>query len=127
MLLYATEIVCDAEILFPLIQLHVAIGTENVTNGWRAHAKLRLCSYMHETVNHCGYFVRPGTGSSTQLIESVWNRLRFEVVRHARNVGSNLPKWLAVRWWRSLYTHPQLGAANDLFETFETRCQCLFL
>jgi hypothetical protein len=64
-------------------------------------------------------FVDPVTATHTQTIESVWNRLRWEVVRTARSVSlTSLPKWLATRWWRSLHWHPTKGLVRDIFECY---------
>jgi hypothetical protein len=116
----------DRASLWPLIEKHIAPGTTVISDGWRAYRGLETMGlpgpyrmYTHLWVNHEENFVDPITGAHTQTIESVWNRLRWEIIRTARSVRlHNLPKWLAVRWWRSQFQHPTKGPQKEIFERF---------
>jgi hypothetical protein len=97
----------------------VEVGTVICTDEWKAYKNIEQYGYpLHLTVNHQHNFIDPDTGGHTQLIECLWNRLRFKIIRQARGVGNNLPHWLAEAWWRSLHTHPKRGPSKDLFEEY---------
>ncbi|CAH0722178.1 unnamed protein product, partial [Brenthis ino] len=72
--------------LFPLIQKHIAPGTEIWTDCWKAYeglADIPGKNYTHKTVNHSsmgvGRFVEPTSGVNTQAIEGSWKHLKYEV------------------------------------------------
>ena len=73
---YRLEICQDncrsADTLIPLIQKHVAEGTEIHTDLWKGYLNLSNFGYTHLTVNHSQHFVGLDTGAYTQNIVSSW-------------------------------------------------------
>lgn len=64
----------DAATLIPIIEEHVAPGTEIRTDMWKAYTRLPEHGYIHKVVNHSdpeNHFVSP-EGVHTQRIESSW-------------------------------------------------------
>ena len=62
--------------LIPLICKHILPGTTIISDEWRAYSCLDILGFPHLTVNHSEHFTDPSTGASTNLIESIWSRLR---------------------------------------------------
>ena len=62
--------------LIPLIYEHILPGTTIISDEWRAYSCLAILGYNHLTVNHSDHFVDPSTGACTNLIESIWAKLR---------------------------------------------------
>jgi hypothetical protein len=84
----------DRKTLLPLIQRHVAEGSEIHMDCWADYNGLSELGYKHLTVNYEQFYVDPDTGAHTQNVESFWSRIRFRLVRYMRHhLGSN-PKLL---------------------------------
>ena len=62
--------------LIPLICEHILPGTTVISDEWRAYSCLDILGYNHLTVNHSEHFIDPSTGACTNLIESIWAKLR---------------------------------------------------
>ena len=62
--------------LIPLICEHILPGTTVISDEWRAYSCLEILGYQHITVNHSEHFIDPSTGACTNLIESIWSKLR---------------------------------------------------
>ena len=73
-LVVCPENVRDAATLIPIIQEHVAVGTEIRTDMWRAYSSLNENGYVHKVVNHSDPEHRFVTteGVHTQRIEANW-------------------------------------------------------
>ncbi|XP_047521980.1 uncharacterized protein LOC125060908 [Pieris napi] len=68
----------SAEVLVPLIQKHVEVGTTIHTDFWRAYDCLSEHGYLHKKVNHSNPdnpFVAED-GTHTQRIESQWRAVK---------------------------------------------------
>ena len=62
----------DAKTLIPIIVKNVRIGSEIISDEWRAYYSINEHGFKHYTVNHSENFVNPKTGKHTQLIECLW-------------------------------------------------------
>ncbi len=92
----------DAATLLPIIQAHVAPGTEVHSDQWPAYNQVSSLSNVstHNTVNHSVTFVDPTTGTHTQNIESYWNRCKTKLKRMKGCHANQLPSYLDEFMWR---------------------------
>jgi transposase-like protein len=65
----------DAATLVPIIERHVHPGTMIYSDGWAAYRGLQEAGYQHQTVIHDRNFVDPDTGTHTQTIEGMCERV----------------------------------------------------
>jgi len=73
------------ETLIPIIKQHVPIDTIVKTDQFKTYDKLDE-DYLHLNVNHKQHFVDPTTTVNTQMIESLWSRVKkFFKVRNGTN------------------------------------------
>ncbi|KAG0423912.1 hypothetical protein DMUE_6120, partial [Dictyocoela muelleri] len=85
-----------AETLLPIINSIVRDGTIIWSDQWPAYRNIseRL---SHETVNHRLYFVDPQTGTNTQHVESLWNKLKYKLKKmmgvSSRDIQDYLDLW----------------------------------
>ena len=92
----------DAGTLLPIIQAHVAPGTEIHSDQWEAYngvADLPNVS-THSAVNHTYNFVDPITGTHTQNVESYWNRIKTKLKRMKGCTATQLPSYLDEFLWK---------------------------
>jgi len=112
---YRLEICPDncrsADTLIPLIQKHVAEGTEIHTDLWKGYLNLSNFGYTHLTVNHSQHFVDPDTGAYTQNIEFSWRSMRRRLSRGG--VKDNLDLHLCEFLWRKRL----IADRKDLFQS----------
>lgn len=66
----------SAATLLPIILEYVLPGTHIMSDQWRSYACLKELGYIHTTVNHKLHFRDPETGTSTNIVESMWAHLR---------------------------------------------------
>lgn len=71
--------------LIPLIAHHVRIGSNIISDEWRAYRSLPALGYNHMTVNHSRWYVDPQTGAHTQHIERAWRSIKEQVWRQRGN------------------------------------------
>ena len=59
-----------------------------MTDGWRGNIGIdEKNDYKHLTVNHKIFFVDPGTGASTQLVERMWRDVRENMQKMGTKVN----------------------------------------
>ncbi|KAL3105682.1 hypothetical protein niasHT_021565 [Heterodera trifolii] len=70
----------NAATLLPLIEQHIEAGSIIHSDMWRAYGGIpRLPNgYQHFTVNHQQNFIDPVTGTHTQSIESLWQKMKLK-------------------------------------------------
>ena len=100
------------EVLTPLIQQHVEVGTEIHTDEWRAYHDLVNHGYVHKTVCHKREFIAQD-GTHTQRIESNWRALRRSFTSgeiRTESIDDHLIEYLWRRWCKrnSLDTFSEL-------------------
>ncbi|KAJ0169179.1 hypothetical protein K1T71_015304 [Dendrolimus kikuchii] len=92
----------SAEVLIPLIQKHVQVGTTIHTDCWRAYNCLSDYGYVHKQVNHSdpeNPFVG-ADGIHTQRIEAQWRVVKsFFRTKHFTNM-SNFTDLIIEYLWR---------------------------
>ena len=94
----------DAKNLMPIIQHNCTVGSEIVSDEWRAYRGLNSKGYKHYTVNHSKNFVDPHSKKHTQLIECLWNVAKSKIIKRSRGLKeSKLPGYLGEVWLRSLH------------------------
>jgi len=62
----------DAATLIPIIKKNVVLGSEIVSDEWKAYNSLKKEGFILYTVNHSENFVNPSNGKHSQLIECLW-------------------------------------------------------
>ena len=63
--------------LWPIVQAHVLIGTDLITDGWRAYRRLPEIGYPHRWINHDLYYVHPDDATlHTNGIEGLWGKFK---------------------------------------------------
>ncbi|KAL7394921.1 hypothetical protein ABVT39_007000 [Epinephelus coioides] len=86
--------------LVPLITQHVQVGSNIISDQWRAYRVLPALGYVHHTVNHSRSYVDPLTGAHTQHIERAWRTYKEKIWRLRGNrTESLLQDHLAVIEW----------------------------
>ena len=92
----------DAATLLPIIQAHVAPGTEIHSDQWAAYRQVSSLPNVgaHSVVNHTYDFVDPVTGTHTQNIESYWNRIKSKIKRMKGCTAGQLPSYLDEYMWK---------------------------
>ena len=110
----------SAEALMPLIQAHVAPGSNIWTDAWRAYRRISQLDvtppYTHEVVVHETNFVDPNTGVHTQAVEAYWGRLKKRLKR--KNVVGNkdlLIEHLREEMWRERFGDSDYDRIWDSF------------
>ena len=98
----------SARALMPLIQAHVAPGSNIWTDAWPAYRRINQLNvtppYTHGVVVHETNFVDPNTGVHTQAVEAYWGRLKKKIKR--KNVMNNkdlLMEHLREEMWRERF------------------------
>ena len=90
--------------LLPIIQRHVAPGTEIWSDKWRAYNNLSRLGFEHKTVNHTYNFVDPTTKANTQRMECMWGHLKLKFIKnHKKTTDALFESHMAELWWRQLY------------------------
>ncbi|CAF4891578.1 unnamed protein product [Pieris macdunnoughi] len=94
----------SAEVLVPLIQKHVEVGTTIHTDFWRAYDCLSEHGYLHKKVNHSdpdNPFVAED-GTHTHRIESQWRAVKrfFKKDNYNYNNTENFTDHLYEYLWR---------------------------
>lgn len=78
------------EDLVPPIAHHVRVGSDIISDEWRAYRSLPELGYNHMTVNHARLYVDPRTGAHTQHIERAWRSIKEHVWRQRGNQTESL-------------------------------------
>lgn len=92
----------SAEVLVPIIQKHVEVGTTIHTDYWRAYDCLSQYGYVHKKVNHSdpdNPFVAED-GTHTQRIESQWRAVKRQFRKNNYNSVGNFSDALYEYLWR---------------------------
>jgi len=89
------------EVLVPVIQQEVALGSTIYSDDWRAYRGLDQLGYQHQVVVHADNFVDPVTGVHTNTIEGFWGHAKgpFKCMHGVPNV--QIPGYLdeiVFRW-----------------------------
>ena len=71
----------DTSNLLPIIVNNCNIGSEVVSDEWRAYRRLKQYGFKHYTVNHTKNFVDPKSKKHTQLIECLWNIGKSTIIK----------------------------------------------
>ena len=106
----------DAATLLPIINSHIAPGTEVWSDDWRAYNGVAALSNVsrHRKVNHSANFVDPVTGVHTNHIESYWNRVKTKF-RRMKGVQKNMMAgYLDEFMWKERYGSTRREAFQSL-------------
>ena len=106
----------DAATLLPIINSHVAAGTEVWSDQWSAYSGVGALPNVthHESVNHSVNFVDPGTGVHTNHIESYWNRVKNKFKRMKGVQKNMLDGYLDEFMWKERYGTTKREAFQNL-------------
>lgn len=106
----------DAATLLPIINAHVAPGTEVWSDEWSAYRRVGTLPNVsrHMTVNHSVNFVDPVTGVHTQHIESYWNRVKQKLKRMKGCSRAMLSGYLDGFMWKERYGSTRREAFDNL-------------
>lgn len=112
----------NAATLLPIINSHVAPGTEVWSDEWSAYHNIGSLPNVstHKTVNHSVQFLDPVTGVHTNHIESYWNRVKSKLKRMKGCSKDLLDSYLDEFLWRERY-----GSAKK--EAFKSLCRDISL
>ena len=89
--------------LIPIIKANAEPGTIIMFDKWRAYNCLPQYGFHHEKVNHSSDFVDPITGSSTQMIERQWKKVKLQLLKQGPGVALfTITSHLAKHWWLSI-------------------------
>ena len=89
--------------LIPVIKANVEPGTIIMSDEWRAYNSLPQHGFHNEKVNHSSNFVDPIMGSSTQMIERQWKKIKLPLLKLGPGVALNtINSHLAKHWWLSI-------------------------
>ena len=107
----------DAVTLLPIIQRHVAPGTDIRSDQRRAYSCVAQLPNIanHATVNHSVNFVDSATGIHTQNIESYWANAKSKLKRMKGCHAHQLPNYLDEFMWRERYGKPRQQALDSIF------------
>ncbi|KAG0440025.1 hypothetical protein DMUE_2041, partial [Dictyocoela muelleri] len=79
----------SADILIPIIDRVVRPGSYISTDEWAAYGKIEsLNGYIHSTVCHKYHFVDPNTHTHTQHVESLNNKIKYEIKKRRGFINS---------------------------------------
>ena len=106
----------DAATLLPIINAHVAPGTEVWSDKWSAYNRVGSLPNVsqHRTINHSDNFVDPVTGVHTNHIESYWNRVKHKFKRMKGCSRTMLDGYLDEFMWRERYGSTRRDAFENL-------------
>ena len=106
----------DAATLLPIINAHVALGTEVWSDEWSAYRRAGTLPNVsrHRTVNHSVNFVDPVTGVHTQHIESYWNHVKQKLKRMKGCSRAMLAGYLDEFMWKERYGSTRREAFDSL-------------
>lgn len=94
----------SAEALIPIIQKHVAPGSEIHTDMWKAYSGLGRLGYTHKVVNHSDpdarYQFVAEDGTHTQRIESQWRVVKQFYQGHRIPAEQFADHVVAYQWFR---------------------------
>ena len=105
-----------ASTLLPIINAHVATGTEVHSDEWRAYQHVSSLPNVssHGVVNHSLTLVNPTNGVHTQHVESYWNSVKTKLKRMKGCHGEQLPSYLDEFMWRERYGKTRRQALDGL-------------
>ncbi|KAL3094362.1 hypothetical protein niasHT_029259 [Heterodera trifolii] len=105
----------SADVLLPIIQKHVAVGTEIHTDMWRAYSRLNEHGFLHKIVNHSDPEHRfiAEDGTHTQRIEAQWRPAK-DWFRERRVPGFRFADTLVEYQWRREVKKNGLDALEQL-------------
>ena len=107
----------DAATLLPILNSHIAPGTEVWSDQWSAYngvgGALTNVS-RHRTVNHSQNFVDPATGVHTQHIESYWDRVKTKFKRMKGVQKTMMAGYLDEFMWKERYGTTRREAFQSL-------------
>ncbi|KAA3670442.1 uncharacterized protein DEA37_0003830 [Paragonimus westermani] len=91
-----------ADTLLQAIVTNIAPGSTIVSDCWASYGGIGTLQqqYQHLTVNHENHFVDPITFSTTNHIESVWQKLKSAHKKHYGTHRTLLDSYLAEFVWR---------------------------
>lgn len=106
----------DAATLLPIINSHVAPGTEVWSDEWRAYSRVTSLPSVsaHETVNHSVNFVDLVTGVHTNHIESYWQRVKHKFKRMKGVQKTMMAGYLDEFMWKERYGTTRWEAYTNL-------------
>lgn len=106
----------DAATLLPILNSHIAPGTEVWSDQWSAYSGVGALSNVsrHRTVNHSQNFVDPATGVHTQHIESYWNRVKTKLKRMKGVQKTMMEGYLDEFMWKERYGTTRREAFQSL-------------
>ena len=95
----------DAATLLPIIDSHVAPGTEVWSDEWSAYNRVGSLPNVsaHKTVNHSVNFVDPLTGIHTNFIESYWQWVKTKFKRMKGVQKTMMAGYLDEFMWKERY------------------------
>ncbi len=106
----------DAQTLLPIIQAHVAPGTEVHSDEWSAYRRVASLPNVghHSTVNHSVEFVNRRTNTHTQNIESYWAQAKRKLKRMKGCHAHQLPAYLDEYMWRERHGKTKKEALDNV-------------
>ena len=89
--------------LWPIVQAHVLLGTDLITDGWRAYRRLPEIGYPHRWINHDLYYVHPDDATlHTNGIEGLWGKFKRWLPQSGRY---NLEEYMWLFMWMEEQRH----------------------
>ena len=106
----------DAATLLPIINDHVAPGTEVWSDEWSAYNHVGSLPNVdrHRTVNHSANFVDPVTGVHTNHIESYWSRVKHKLKKMKGCSRRLLDGYIDEFMWKERYGSTRRDAFKNL-------------
>jgi len=116
----------DRRTLLPLIENHIAQGSEIHSDEHGAYKCLRRLGWNHKTVKHKQNFVDPLTGAHTQGIESFWAGIKRQIRQVHGSQGDTRYERLHEAVYRHNYRFTKALKWKQRLELFATHVAALY-
>jgi hypothetical protein len=104
--------------IWPLIQQYISVGTTITTDEALIYRGLKSLGYVHKTVNHKRNFVNPIDGSTTNHVESMWQKVKQIHKQQFGTARTTLKSHLDEFMWRQRFGKSFLTFVNHIKEQY---------